>query len=97
MHNYSRDEVFDFVRTCINELFSFKSREVTLKESLRSDYGFDSIDIAELILEIEGTHCPSKKRKQSGFPCITFLDDEVEEWETVEDIINSICKHLDVE
>ncbi|MDD6735817.1 MAG: acyl carrier protein [Clostridiales bacterium] len=77
--------VFDSVKNIIEEQLGVDQSEITLSSSFVEDLGADSLDVVELIMAFE-----------SEFD-MEIPDDAVESIETVEDAVNYIKEHKDVD
>jgi acyl carrier protein len=65
----------------IIERIPFEGGEISLELNLHNDLELDSLDVVELTLEVE---------KEFD---IRISDTEMEEWETVKDVLDSIENH----
>jgi acyl carrier protein len=65
----------------IIERIPFEGGEISLELNLHNDLELDSLDVVELTLEVE---------KEFD---IRISDKEMEEWETVKDVLDSIENH----
>lgn len=77
--------VFEKVRNIITEQLGIDEKDVKLESAFIEDLGADSLDIVELIMAME-----------SEFD-MEIEDDEVEDISTVEDVVNYIKEHADVD
>lgn len=77
--------VFDSVRKIITEQLGTEDSEIRLSSSFVEDLGADSLDVVELIMAFE-----------SEFD-IEIPDEDVEGIETVEDAVNYIKEHKDID
>lgn len=78
----TKPEIEQSVKDCIEQIVSVPTHEIELSDSLRHDLYFDSLDMVELIMDIE-----------SHFDII-ISDDKAMEWKTVQDIIELIEETL---
>jgi acyl carrier protein len=65
----------------IIERIPFEGGEISLELNLHNDLELDSLDVVELTLEVEREFD------------IRISDKEMEEWETVKDVLDSIENH----
>ena len=77
--------VFEKVKNIITEQLGIDEKDVKLESAFIEDLGADSLDIVELIMAME-----------SEFD-MEIEDDEVEDISTVEDVVNYIKEHADVD
>lgn len=77
--------VFEKVRDIITEQLGIDEKDVKMDSAFIEDLGADSLDIVELIMAME-----------SEFD-MEIEDDEVEDISTVEDVVNYIKEHADVD
>lgn len=77
--------VFDSVKKIITEQLGTDESEIRLSSAFVEDLGADSLDVVELIMAFE-----------SEFD-IEIPDDDVEGIETVEDAVNYIKEHKDID
>ena len=70
-------QIIDIIKRYLNE------DDVQPHDSLINDLYIDSLDRMELSIMIE----------KEIFPLNVFSDEEIESWETVQDIINTAIKH----
>lgn len=77
--------VFEKVRSIITEQLGIEEKDVKLESAFIEDLGADSLDIVELIMAME-----------SEFD-MEIEDDEVEDISTVEDVVNYIKEHADID
>lgn len=71
-------EVFDRVREIIVEQLDVEEAQVTMEASFRDDLEADSLDVVELVMELEDEFD------------IEIADDEAEQINTVGDAVNHI-------
>jgi acyl carrier protein len=79
----SRDEVYEQVREILVERLDINEAEVTPQASLRDDLKADSLDLVELIMDLE---------ERFG---IKISDDEAQSIATVRDAVDFIVEHAD--
>lgn len=72
-----KQQIIDIIKRYLNE------DDVQPHDSLINDLYIDSLDRMELSIMIE----------KEIFPRNVFSDEEIESWETVQDIINTAIKH----
>ena len=60
--------------------------DVELSHSLKNDLGFDSLDIVEIALDVE----------KALDKAVSIQMEDVDSWETVEDIVNTFCGELKI-
>jgi len=71
------NEINDTVRTIIAEMLTVKLHEVTLEKNIKDDLGADSLDMVELVMEIES---------KFGIE----IPDELSNVKTVSDVITAV-------
>jgi acyl carrier protein len=69
------------VRALVSEMFDVAESKITNDVSFEKDFGVDSLDVYELILEVE---------KEFN---LSISDEDVETLTTFGSLINYICKH----
>ena len=79
----SRDEVYEQVREILVERLDINEAEGTPQASLRDDLKADSLDLVELIMDLE---------ERFG---IKISDDEAQSIATVRDAVDFIVEHAD--
>lgn len=77
-----KGKVLEHVKCVIKRV---QDLDVCLDANLKSDLGLDSLDLLEIVYELEGNLS------------IRISESDYEEWNTVEDIVHTVCKELDVE
>lgn len=77
--------VFDSVKKIIEEQLGVDAEDVNMGSAFVEDLGADSLDVVELIMAFE-----------SEFD-MEIPDDDVEGIETVEDAVNYIKEHTDID
>lgn len=70
--------IFGKVKTILAKCLSLNEKEITMESSLRNDLGADSLDVAELVIDLEDTFD------------IEIPDEAIEENRTVGDIVRLI-------
>ena len=78
----NRQSVVDKILAIIADKSDRNVSEIKLSDDLSDDLGFDSLDAVELCMEVE----QSLK--------ITFTDEEMETFTTVQDVVNMVEKKL---
>ena len=68
------------LKQIINDLFDYEIPAITGKTHLQNDLGMDSIDVVQLIIDVENLYN------------IHIQDDEVEKVKTFNDVFNLLCK-----
>ena len=68
------------LKQIINDLFDYEIPAITGKKHLQNDLGMDSIDVVQLIIDVENLYN------------IHIPDDEVEKVKTFNDVFNLLCK-----
>ena len=80
MNSRIRQLVRQDLKQIINDLLDYELPAITGKTHLQNDLGMDSLDVLELIIDVE---------KLYG---IQIPDDEVEKVKTFNDVFNLLCK-----
>ena len=80
MNSRLRQLVRQDLKQIINDLLDYELPAITGKTHLQNDLGMDSLDVVELIIDVE---------KLYG---IQIPDDEVEKVKTFNDVFNLLCK-----
>ena len=52
----SEQEIFDKIKAAMTELLELEEDEITLEANLREDLGLDSVDLFEMLSELEDTY-----------------------------------------
>ncbi|MBU3186165.1 acyl carrier protein [Clostridium estertheticum] len=73
--------MFEEVRACISSQLNIDEEEIKIESSFKNDLGADSLDIVELIMELEEKYD------------IEIPDEDVEKIATVGDIVEYIKAH----
>ncbi|MCB2307668.1 acyl carrier protein [Clostridium estertheticum] len=73
--------MFEEIRTCISSQLNIDEEEIKIESSFMNDLGADSLDIVELIMELEEKYD------------IEIPDEDVEKIATVGDIVEYIKTH----
>ena len=68
------------LKQIINDLLDYEIPAITGKTHLQNDLGMDSIDVVQLIIDVENLYN------------IHIPDDEVEKVKTFNDVFNLLCK-----
>ena len=68
------------LKQIINDLLDYELPAITGKTHLQNDLGMDSIDVVQLIIDVENLYN------------IHIPDDEVEKVKTFNDVFNLLCK-----
>lgn len=77
--------IFDSVKKIINEQLGVSEDEITLDSNFIEDLGADSLEIIDLIMAFE-----------SEFD-LEVPEEDIEEMETVGDVVNYITNHTDLD
>ena len=80
MNSRLRQLVRQDLKQIINDLLDYELPAITGKTHLQNDLGMESLDVVELIIDVE---------KLYG---IQIPDDEVEKVKTFNDVFNLLCK-----
>ena len=80
MNSRIRQLVRQDLKQIINDLLDYELPAITGKTHLQNDLGMESLDVVELIIDVE---------KLYG---IQIPDDEVEKVKTFNDVFNLLCK-----
>ena len=80
MNRRLRQLVRQDLKQIINDLLDYELPAITGKTHLQNDLGMESLDVVELIIDVE---------KLYG---IQIPDDEVEKVKTFNDVFNLLCK-----
>nr|WP_308167852.1 acyl carrier protein [Clostridium estertheticum] len=73
--------MFEEIRACISSQLNIDEEEIKIESSFKNDLGADSLDIVELIMELEEKYD------------IEIPDEDVEKIATVGDIVEYIKAH----
>nr|WP_304519777.1 acyl carrier protein [Clostridium estertheticum] len=73
--------MFEEIRACISSQLNIDEEEIKIESSFKNDLGADSLDIVELIMELEEKYD------------IEIPDEDVEKIVTVGDIVEYIKAH----
>lgn len=83
----SREDVVKYVK----DVFSNNSwNNVELDDCFKSDLGMNSLDVVNIIFDLESN-------VQDGYPPLCIPSEDVDNWETVRDVVDTICKCWNVE
>ena len=77
--------IFDRVKTIINEQLGVNEDEISMESNFLEDFGADSLELIDLIMALE-----------SEFD-IEVPEDDIEEIETVGDVVSYLKNHTDLE
>ncbi|MBR4723709.1 MAG: acyl carrier protein [Clostridia bacterium] len=77
--------IFDRVKTIINEQLGINEDEISMESNFLEDFGADSLELIDLIMALE-----------SEFD-IEVPEDDIEEIETVGDVVSYLKNHTDLE
>ncbi|HAL63389.1 MAG TPA: acyl carrier protein [Clostridiales bacterium] len=77
--------IFDKVKTIINEQLGVNEDEITMESNFLEDFGADSLELIDLIMALE-----------SEFE-IEVPEEDIEEIETVSDVVSYLKDHTDLE
>lgn len=77
--------IFDRVKTIINEQLGINEDEISMESNFLEDFGADSLELIDLIMALE-----------SEFD-IEVPEEDIEEIETVEDVVSYLKNHTDLE
>ena len=77
--------IIDRVKTIINEQLGVNEDEITMESNFLEDFGADSLELIDLIMALE-----------SEFE-IEVPEEDIEEIETVQDVVSYIKNHTDLE
>ncbi|MCR4692571.1 MAG: acyl carrier protein [Firmicutes bacterium] len=77
--------IFDKVKTIINEQLGVNEDEITMESNFLEDFGADSLELIDLIMALE-----------SEFE-IEVPEEDIEEIETVSDVVSYLKNHTDLE
>lgn len=77
--------IFDRVKTIINEQLGVSEDEISLESNFLEDFGADSLELIDLIMALE-----------SEFD-IEVPEEDIEEIETVGDVVSYLKNHTDLE
>ena len=77
----SVDEIFQTMRDLVSEQFAMEPAEVTMDTSFEEDLGADSVDLVELVMDLEQEYD------------LEIADEELESMKTVADIVTFIEQH----
>ena len=80
MNSRLRQLVRQDLKQIINDLLDYEIPAITGKTHLQNDLGMDSIDVVQLIIDVENLYN------------IHIPDDEVEKVKTFNDVFNLLCK-----
>ncbi|PKM82777.1 MAG: acyl carrier protein [Firmicutes bacterium HGW-Firmicutes-14] len=62
MAKYTKDDIFQGLRSCLAQVLEIEENEINLKDSLVNDLGVDSLDFLDLVFRIETTFKIKLKR-----------------------------------
>lgn len=77
--------LFERVKTIVSEQLGVEESEINLESNFLEDFGADSLELIDLIMALE-----------SEFE-IEVPEDDIEEIETVSDVISYLKNHTDLE
>ena len=77
--------IFDRVKTIINEQLGVNEDEISMESNFIEDFGADSLELIDLIMALE-----------SEFD-IEVPEEDIEEIETVGDVVSYLKNHTDLE
>ena len=78
----TEQEIFDKIKTAMVELLELEEEEITLEADLRDDLGLDSVDMFEMLSELEDTYGLTIKHEE-------LLEMNVS---TIKDVISMVQK-----
>lgn len=76
--------IFEKVKEIISNILGVDSEDITMESSFQDDFGADSLDVVELIMDL-----------QEEFN-IEIPDEEAEKIQTVGDVVDYIKEHTDM-
>lgn len=77
--------IFDKVKTIINEQLGINENDITMDSNFLEDFGADSLELIDLIMALE-----------SEFE-IEVPEEDIEDMETVSDVVSYLRNHTDLE
>ena len=75
-------EIFEYVKHHFENECSYPNYNVEISSNIKIDLSVDSLDVVELISLLEEKYS------------IVISDKEAEKWDTVEDIVKTVCRLL---